>query len=445
MSRSTLAVTVLAAALLAPARPATAQAAAGEPPRFDGWTTAAPREEIRPAFSVRKGGGPDGRGGLVIAADKREGLHGAWTKRFAVRGGAHWRFAAHRKVASLPAARRSAVVKITWLGADGRGVKDAVDQLRPSYPPDGPTDARGWTRLAGVYRLPKGVTQAVVELQLRWARQCSVEWGGVSLTRVPAPPPRTVRLAAVHYRPRGGKTAADNCRLFAPLIEAAAKRKADLVVLGECVTRIGNGLSIAQAAEPIPGESTKYFARLARKHNLYIAVGLTERDGRVIYNTAALLTPEGKLAGKYRKVCLPREEIKAGITPGGEYPVFETRFGKVGMMVCWDVFFPEVARNLANRGAEVIACPIWGGSPDLAKARAIENQVYLVTSTYTDPKRDWMKTAVWGREGKMLAEATEWGTVIVAEVDLNAPTHWWWLGDFRSRILRERPISGFRE
>ena len=79
--------------------------------------------------------------------------------------------------------------------------------------------------------------------------------------------------------------------------------------------------------------------------------------------------------------------------PGKEYPVFDTRFGKVGMMVCYDGFFPEVARELTNRGAEVIAWPVWGCNPMLASARACENHVYMVSSTYEDVSRNWMITA----------------------------------------------------
>ena len=64
-----------------------------------------------------------------------------------------------------------------------------------------------------------------------------------------------------------------------------------------------------------------------------------------------LIGPDGEVAGKYRKICLPRGEVDGGFTPGEEYPVFTTRFGRVGLMVCYDGFFPEIARELANRGA----------------------------------------------------------------------------------------------
>ena len=127
------------------------------------------------------------------------------------------------------------------------------------------------------------------------------------------------------------------------------------------------------------------------------------------------------------------EEIDGGLTPGKDYPVFGTDFGRVGLMICWDVHFPEVARELAAGGAEVLLLPIWGGNETLARARAIENQVYLLASGYDFP------TVIYDRAGKALATAARDPEVIVSEVDLNEQTLWPWLGDWRARIWREGP------
>jgi hypothetical protein len=120
-------------------------------------------------------------------------------------------------------------------------------------------------------------------------------------------------------------------------------------------------------------------------------------------------------------------------------PVFETRFGRVGTRVCDDGFFPEVARELTKNGAEVIAWPVWGCNPLLASARACENHVHLVSSTYTDVSSNWTLTAIYNRDGHPLAQATEWNTITTTEVDLAQPLHWPSLGDFQSQIERHRP------
>ena len=253
------------------------------------------------------------------------------------------------------------------------------------------------------------------------------------MKRTAAPAARRVRLAAINHRPRDNPSPEKNLEEFARLVDEAALKKADIVCLPEGITVVGTGKKYADVAEPIPGRSTKFLGERAAKHRLYIVAGLYERDANAVYNTSVLIGREGQLMGKYRKVCLPREEIDGGITPGNEYPVFDTDFGRVGMMICWDVHFPEVARALAAHGAEVILMPIWGGNETLARARAIENQIYLVASGYD------FKTAVFNKAGNSLVEATADPSVILTEVDLNERLLWPWLGEWRARIWREAP------
>lgn len=411
---------------------------------FQGWSPESPRDEIRPRFSTGS------ESSLVITHDKREGLDGWFQKSFPVQGGDFYRFQVRRKITHVTLPRQSCLVRISWQDKDGKMVriderpagadpKLPMPSAEPEYPTDGATDARGWTTVGGIYQSPSKAAQAIVELHLQWAPGGRVEWKGAEFVKIDAPPARKARLAAVHYRP-SGKSPRQNCEEYAPLIAEAAKQRADLVVLGEIVPSAMVKAKLEETAETIPGPTTTYFGDLAKQHQLHIVLSLYERDAHLIYNTAVLLGPDGALIGKYRKVSLPPGEAAKGVAPGKDFPVFDTAFGKVGMMVCYDGFFPEVARELTKNGAEVIAWPVWGCNPLLAQARACENHVYLVSSTFMNHDSGWMISAVFDHAGKPIAQSSQWGTVAVAEVTLNRPYLGPYnLGDFRAMVPRHRP------
>ncbi len=415
-----------------------------------GWTYHSPREELQPLFSWNDKGGYNGAGELIIRSDQREGLNGCWRTTVPVVGGQWYNFAVARQTIGMALPRRAAVVEITWLDDQNKQVARREPTFtsyrpgeRPTAEPEFPlqgTSLHGWTWFEGTYEVPPSAKSARIDLHFRWGEPRSeVHWSMPQLVRTDRPKQRVVRLASVHYQPRAGKTPREKCEQFAPLIAEAAEKKVDLVVLPETLTYFGTGGKYADVAEPVPGPSTEYFGQLAKKHQLHIVAGLIERDGHLIYNVAVLIGPDGEIIGNYRKVTLPRGEIEGGITPGNEYPVFQTSIGKIGMMVCYDGFFPEVARELSNRGAEIIAWPVWGCNPMLAQSRACENHIFLISSTFTDYSANWMLSAVYGRDGSVLSKATDWGSLAISEVNLDQPTYWHSLGDFRAQIQAHRP------
>jgi predicted amidohydrolase len=151
-----------------------------------------------------------------------------------------------------------------------------------------------------------------------------------------------------------------------------------------------------EEAEPVPGPSTQLIASWAAEHDIWVVFGMIERQeavaAPVLHNSAVLVGPQG-VAGVYRKVHQPSEEVYL-YRPGSDWPVFPTPLGAVGMMICYDQCFPEAARELTLRGAELLALPTaWArgdrGSNErydfFSRARAAENGRWLFQSNQVGP------------------------------------------------------------
>lgn len=399
--------------------------AAGPDGKPAGWTIWSARAGTAPHCFVDPQHYRSKPGSLAISGASNMAEHGGWEHvEPGIQGGAWYRFTAYYRAEAIPAENWQIVARLDWRNSQN------LRSGQPDYAYRAQREG-GWTRLTIDTQAPQDAVTVALQLYLSNAPEGTVWWDDVSLNQIPAPAPRKVRIASVKFKPRGAGSAAENVQRFVKLVNDSIHDGTDVILLPEEITLAGNGKSFADVAEPIPGPTTLRLGELAKEHHSYVVAGIVEREGPAIYNTAVLIDRLGNVAGKYHKVYLPREEVEGGVTPGRDYPVFETDFGTIGLMVCYDVQFADPARVLAGRGAEIIFMPIAGGDETLARARAIENKVFLVSSGYDFP------TSVIDPDGTVLVATRKDGTVVSATIDLSRRYLDSWLGEMHSRRMRE--------
>ena len=267
-----------------------------------------------------------------------------------------------------------------------------------------------------------------------------------------------------------------NMNRLAERIGDLAQRGAELIVLQE----LHNSLYFCQVedvdnfdlAEPIPGESTAFFGELAKRLNVVIVTSLFERRAPGLYhNTAVVLERDGSIAGKYRKMHIPDDPAyyeKFYFTPGdlGFHPI-QTSVGRLGVLVCWDQWYPEAARLMALQGAELLIYPTAIGyeSSDTAdeqqrqreawttvqRGHAVANGLPLIAVNRVGHEPDpsgqthgiqfWGSSFVCGPQGEMLCRASETDEEnLVVDVDMQRSENvrrWW-------PFLRDRRIEEFQ-
>lgn len=398
-------------------------------PGADGWTVWSARAETRPNAYVDQRVSRGDAGSLAVGGASNAAAHGGWERNVAgITPGAWYRFTAFYQADAVAAENWQIVARLEWRTANGKRAG------QPEYVAHAKREGN-WTQLTTDAPAPPDAASVAVQLFLSNAPAGTVWWDDLTLEKIAAPGVRAVRVASINLRPRNTSGPAESVGQFIDAIEKGVRGDVDVILLPEGITVVGTTKSYAEIAESIPGPTTERLAQVARKRKSYVVAGIYEREGTTVYNTAVMLDRTGALAGKYRKVYLPREEVEKGLTPGNSYPVFGTDFGKVGLMICYDVFFSDPARALATQGAEMILMPIWGGDETLAKARAIENQVFLVASGYDHP------TYVMDPAGERLSEAREQGAAAIATVDLNRRYTDKWLGDMHTRRWKEQRVD----
>ena len=269
----------------------------------------------------------------------------------------------------------------------------------------------------------------------------------------------------------------DNIRRLAENIADLAKRGAQLIILQE----LHNSLYFCQTedvskfdlAEPIPGPSTGFFGELARKYGVVIVTSLFEKRAPGLYhNTAVVLEIDGSIAGTYRKMHIPDDPAyyeKFYFTPGdlGFHPI-ETSIGKLGVMVCWDQWYPEAARLMALAGADILIYPTAIGfeSSDtieeqqrqreawmtVQRGHAVANGLPVIAVNRVgyepDPSGQTKGINFWGRsfaagpQGEIWAEAStteEESIVLEMDIERCEQVRRWW------PFLRDRRIEEYRD
>lgn len=376
------------------------------------WVGFAPRPELAPAFMVEPK--KEIQGGLALGVHGYDKTQiGFWKQKcVGIEGGQTYHFSARIHTEKVAQIRESLWLKIEWCDSEGNGIaKDIVLGLRRAG--DG-------ILAEDTFPAPPNATSALLELGLQHCTG-TFWFSDLYLSTSRPLPPRKVRVSTVCYLPPAHATPEQNIAFYAEKIDEAGKERADIVCLGETINSAFSTQTAIEAAEPLPGRSTQILGAAAKRNRLWVVTSLNERVGNCVYNTAVLIDRAGKLVGKYRKTHLPEAEVLTGVTPGDEYPVFLTDFGTVGMQICYDNFFPEVARSLALKGAEIIFTPIWGDARQegynwdiVARTRAIDNAVHFVASSFTPTRR----SLIIDPFGHILADTKGKEGIVTTEIEI---------------------------
>lgn len=197
---------------------------------------------------------------------------------------------------------------------------------------------------------------------------------------------REVTVATAQIKPRLGELEDNLVKMTEMISKIASQQKVDLIVFPELITSgYELGLRFTELAQRVPGPTVNLIAQRANEYGIYIIFGMVtkEKVESVLYNSAVMVGPDGELVEIYNKIHLRGEERMA-FREGYKLPVVDTEIGSIGMMLGYDLAFPEVARSLALDGAEILTvCANWEAQhmdewKTYMRARAYENACFIV-------------------------------------------------------------------
>ena len=287
---------------------------------------------------------------------------------------------------------------------------------------------KGWH---GVFTAPPE-TKSLRVLVEHWTHLGAPETGDYECEchEVEASAPREIRVAVAHNRAPQNATIESNIALMCEAIGEAGKQKVQLLCLTENFPDRTVNAPLADRALTPDDERLQPLFDAIRAANLYAVFTLHERTPQGVFIAAWLVSPQGEIIGRYNKCNLTLSELEAGLSPGHEVSVFDTPIGKIGILICWDAWFPESATELAKRGVEIVCFPLAGdGAPahyeHVWRARALDNQVFWLASA-TDNCSP-MPSRIIAPDGSVLAETKTPNTIITADINLNARVETYWL------------------
>ena len=236
-----------------------------------------------------------------------------------------------------------------------------------------------------------------------------------------------VKIGLIQVRQNSEHDYEKRCEILLSHAEACFDAGADIVFFPEAYQYVTDRSIIYDRAR-LSAAIESFRARcsaLAKKHRAYLVPWDYEIKGDKLYNTSYILSREGEEIGRYRKVHLPHDEQKMGFANGDSFPVFDLDFGRIGIMICWDNYFPESARCLGNAGARLVLFPLYGDvlSPEWEiklRCRAIDSRMYIASSQI-DRYNSGAFTGLVSPNGEVLAKLDRENEAhLVFEVDLDA-------------------------